>query len=110
MQSDGQVFIDKYSSLEYTKNRGKAIRNLTTPTNRAGEKHIVVANLEYHQCSNLSIYLIEVGGEKVNATINDRLENALIEVVERFSKQSSTAAEVEALAAVAQVLADMQKG
>ena len=46
----------------------------------------------------------------MNATINDRLENALIEVVERFSEQSSTAAEVEALAAVAQVLADMQKG
>jgi hypothetical protein len=58
----------------------------------------------------LSIYLIKVGGEKVNATINDRLENALIEVVERFAAQSSTAAEVEALAAVAQVLADMQKG
>lgn len=46
----------------------------------------------------------------MNATINDRLENALIEVVERFSKQSWPAAEVEALAAVAQVLADMQKG
>lgn len=45
----------------------------------------------------------------MNTTINARLENALIEVVERFSKQSSTAAEVEALAAVAQVLADMQK-
>lgn len=46
----------------------------------------------------------------MNATINDRLENALIEVVERFAKQSSTAQEVVALAAVAQVLADMQKG
>lgn len=110
MQSDGQVFIDKYSSLEYTENHGQAIRNLTTPANRAGEKHIVVANLEYHHCSNLSIEYSNFGGEKVNATINDRLENALIEVVERFSKQSSTAAEVEALAAVAQVLADMQKG
>lgn len=54
--------------------------------------------------------LIKVGGENLNVTINSRLENALIEVVERFAKQSTTAAEVEALAAVAQVLADMQKG
>lgn len=46
----------------------------------------------------------------MNATINSRLENALIEVVERLAKQSTTAAEVDALAAVAQVLADMQKG
>ncbi len=46
----------------------------------------------------------------MNTTINARLENALIEVVERFAKQSTTAAEVEALATVAQVLADMQKG
>lgn len=110
MQSNSQVFIDKYSSLEYTKERGKSIKDQTTPTNWAGAKNIVVANLEYHHCSNLSIYLIEVGGEKMNATINSRLENALIEVVERLAKQSTTAAEVEALAAVAQVLADMQKG
>ena len=46
----------------------------------------------------------------MNTTINARLENALIEVVERFAAQSTTAAEVEALAAVAQVLVDMQKG
>ena len=46
----------------------------------------------------------------MNATVNDWLENALIEVVERLAKQSTTAAEVEALAAVAHVLVDMQKG
>ena len=45
----------------------------------------------------------------MNSKINSRLENVLIEVVERFAEQSTTAAEVEALAAVAQVLADMQK-
>lgn len=46
----------------------------------------------------------------MNATVNDWLENTLIEVVERLAKQSTTAAEVEALAAVAHVLVDMQKG
>lgn len=42
--------------------------------------------------------------------IEKRLENALIYVVEKWSKESATAAEVEALAAVAKVLADMQRG
>lgn len=42
--------------------------------------------------------------------LQKRLENALIETVERWSKESTTAAEVEALAAVAKVLADMQRG
>lgn len=46
----------------------------------------------------------------MNADINARLQKTLIEAVERFAKQSTTAAEVEALAAVARVLADMQKG
>lgn len=38
-----------------------------------------------------------------------RLEAALIQTVERLAKESTTAAEVEALAAVAKVLADMQR-
>lgn len=39
----------------------------------------------------------------------NRLETTLIETVERWAKQCATAEEVEALAAVAKVLADMQK-
>lgn len=41
--------------------------------------------------------------------IEKRLEAALIQTVERLAKESTTAAEVEALAAVAKVLADMQR-
>jgi len=41
--------------------------------------------------------------------IKKRLEAALIQTVERLAKESTTAAEVEALAAVAKVLADMQR-
>lgn len=47
---------------------------------------------------------------EIKPSVRKRLESVLIEMVEKWSKQCATAEEVEALAAVAKVLADMQKG
>lgn len=46
----------------------------------------------------------------MGAGVKERLETALINTVEKWAEQSATAAELEALAAVARVLADMQRG
>ena len=64
------------------------------------------------EAQKLIAQLSDAARGKESTAMNDiekRLEAALVQTVERLAKESTTAAEVEALAAVAKVLADMQR-